>query len=747
MWKEEHLHALAVRSRPELSRNDLMRLKWLLGALIALTSLSAVWFFELPGGLFLIPVFALVAGAGARPDLVMRAPAWVWKLGFPVLLTGVVLDYALNRSILEAFLRLNVMLIALRAISPREKRDDLQLLVLCLFLAVMSGVLTVSLGFAALILVFTALGLGFLLLITLCDRAVAGRQPVAVGSGAAVDVNWARAPWSAVLSRALSLADWRFLAMAAGLFASAIVITSLLFLAIPRFEIGSSLGFMGLRNKRSLTGFTDSVTFGDVTDIKQDDSTALRIETSDPDSVPANPYWRMVVLDSYENGRFRVSPSARYGDKPKRHGDLHIAGSLPADNGAAQWTFYLEPGISRYLPLGGQFVVMRLRENAQLFHNKSANIVALGMEPQKMFAYRIDGMEFAGRVPDPQLGGRDANFGVLSPNQDQPGSSILYPATLLHLALSEEDRAKLERVVAEITSGRDLSASEFSRLALAHLASRHSYSLSSTLPSGGGDPVVKWIDSSSAGHCEYFAGAFTLLARAAGHRARVVTGFAGGTWNDFEGYFMVRNSDAHAWVEVHDGTDWVRVDPTPGAAGASATEESTAGGFRIRDRSWTAYLDSLRVLWYRRIVNFDEQQQSEVADTLKTMTRQSGERLLQVGVVLMERIEAWLRRPWEWQRIVRTALISIAAAIVVIGVWRTRRRWWAKFSITREKDPIRARAGVWLGRLRNAGALGAAPDVTAELQRLRFGPVRRTSYPVELFKNARRLVKQARRAR
>jgi hypothetical protein len=293
-----------------------MRLKWLLGALIALTSLSAVWFFELPGGLILIPVFALVAGAGARPDLVLRAPTWVWKLGFPALLTGVVADYALNGSILEAFLRLNVMLIALRAISPRAKRDDLQLLVLCLFLAVMSGVLTVSLGFAVLILVFTALGLGFLLLITLCDRTpVSGPQPVAPGAGAGVGENWTRAPWSAVLSRALSLADWRFLAMAAGLFASAIVITSLLFLAIPRFEIGSSLGFMGLRNKRSLTGFTDSVSFGDVTDIKQDDSTALRIETSDPDSVPANPYWRMVVLDAYENGRFRVSPGARYGTR------------------------------------------------------------------------------------------------------------------------------------------------------------------------------------------------------------------------------------------------------------------------------------------------------------------------------------------------------------------------------------------------------------------------------------------------
>ncbi|HUG09595.1 MAG TPA: DUF3488 and transglutaminase-like domain-containing protein [Opitutaceae bacterium] len=729
----------ASRSRPELSRDDLLRLKWLLGALIALTSLSAVWFFELPGGLILFPAVALVAGAGVRPDLVLRAPAWVWKLGFPALLTGVVADYALNGSILEAFLRLNVMLITLRAVSPRAKRDDLQLLVLCLFLAVMAGVLTVSLGFAVLILVFTALGLGFLLLITLCDRAVGGQPPVAHGTGEAIEENWTRAPWGGVLSRALALADWRFIGMAAGLFFSAILITSLLFLAIPRFEIGSSLGFMGLRNKRSLSGFTDSVSFGDVTDIKQDNSTALRVETSDPDAVPANPYWRMVVLDAYENGRFRVSPGARHGDKPTERGVFSVPGSLPFDDASTQWTFYLEPGISRYLPLGGQFSVIRLREGAQLFHNKPANVVALGLEPQKMFAYRVDGMEFGGRIADPDLGRLQAQ----APPPGRKSEFIGYPATLLHLALSEEDLAKLGRVVSEITGGREVSAAEFSQLALAHLASRHAYSLSSALPPGRGDPVVKWIESTSPGHCEYFAGAFTLLARSAGHRARVVTGFAGGTWNDFEGYFMIRNSDAHAWVEIHDGTDWVRVDPTPGAAGAGATEESTAGTFRMRDRSWRAYMDSLRVLWYRRIVNFDERQQSEVADAVKTMTRESGARLLSVAVILMERIEAWLRRPWEWQRIVRTALIVIAAAILVIGAWRTRRRWWAKLSITREADPIRARAGVWLGRLRNSGALGSEPDVTAELQRLRFGPVRLTSYPVELFKRARRLVREA----
>lgn len=709
----------ASRSRPELSRDDLLRLKWLLGALIALTSLSAVWFFELPGGLILFPVVVLVVGAAARPGLVLRVPSWVWKLGFPALVATLVLDYAINNAVLEALLRLNVMLIAFRALSPRAKRDDLQLLVLCLFLVVMSGVLTVSLGFAVLILVFAALGLGFLLLITLCDRA---------GDSADANDTWTRAPWRAVLARSFALADWRFIGMAAGLFFSAIAITSLLFLVIPRFEIGSSLGFMGLKNKRSLTGFTDSVSFGDVTEIMKDDSTALRVETSDPASVPANPYWRMVVLDSYINGRFRVSRGARAGDIPTGRGIFTVHGPLPPNERDAQWTFYLEAGISRYLPLGGQFATIGLREGAQLFQNRSANVVALGIEPQKMFAYRVEGMEFRGRIPDPSL--------------DSEG-----PTTLLQVAVNESDRAVLDRTVAEITGGRQLSAAEFSRLALAYLAERHSYSLSSTLPPGDGDPLVRWIGSRTPGHCEFFAGAFTLLARTAGFRTRIVTGFAGGTWNAYEGYFMVRNSDAHAWCEIFDGDGWVRVDPTPGAAGFASSEENAAALLKAGDRSWSAYLDSLRVIWYRRIVNFDEQQQSDVADAVKSLTRRSGDWLLRWSVVAMEHVDAWIRRPWEWQRILRTGLIAVAALMGAIGVWRTRRRWWAMFSLSRASDPIRTRAGVWLARLRGADALRAQPDVTLELQRLRFGPVRAHSYPVELFARARAVLKQTRRRR
>ena len=85
--------------------------------------------------------------------------------------------------------------------------------------------------------------------------------------------------------------------------------------------------------------------------------------------------------------------------------------------------------------------------------------------------------------------------------------------------------------------------------------------------------------SKEDGHCELFAGAFTLLARTAGHPTRVVGGFVGGTWN--EDYLIVRNSNAHAWCEIFDGAEsWLRVDPTMsagGAGGQSVLESLTAG--------------------------------------------------------------------------------------------------------------------------------------------------------------------------
>ncbi|MDV7397569.1 transglutaminase-like domain-containing protein, partial [Arthrospira platensis SPKY1] len=67
--------------------------------------------------------------------------------------------------------------------------------------------------------------------------------------------------------------------------------------------------------------------------------------------------------------------------------------------------------------------------------------------------------------------------------------------------------------------------------ALVELLADRGYSLETRLPQGSGSPLVRWLQSELPGHCEFFAGAMVLLARAADIPARVVVGFHGGDWN------------------------------------------------------------------------------------------------------------------------------------------------------------------------------------------------------------------------
>ncbi|MDB5731630.1 MAG: transglutaminase protein, partial [Variovorax sp.] len=81
-----------------------------------------------------------------------------------------------------------------------------------------------------------------------------------------------------------------------------------------------------------------------------------------------------------------------------------------------------------------------------------------------------------------------------------------------------------------------------------------------------------WFDRRE-GFCEHIASAFVVLMRALDIPARIVTGYQGGELNGVDGFWVLRQSDAHAWAEVwQEGTGWVRVDPTasvaPGRVGA-----------------------------------------------------------------------------------------------------------------------------------------------------------------------------------
>jgi transglutaminase-like putative cysteine protease len=116
----------------------------------------------------------------------------------------------------------------------------------------------------------------------------------------------------------------------------------------------------------------------------------------------------------------------------------------------------------------------------------------------------------------------------------------------------------------------------------------------------GRDSVDDFLFESQRGYCEHFSSAFTVLMRAAGFPARVVTGYQGGYVNPMGEYLVVRQSDAHAWSEVWiAGRGWVRVDPT----NAVSPERIEQGAQSLReDSAWREASAPLRdaVDWLRR---------------------------------------------------------------------------------------------------------------------------------------------------
>jgi protein-glutamine gamma-glutamyltransferase len=88
-------------------------------------------------------------------------------------------------------------------------------------------------------------------------------------------------------------------------------------------------------------------------------------------------------------------------------------------------------------------------------------------------------------------------------------------------------------------------------------------------PPPGVPPLEFFINESHEGYCQHYAGAMALMLRMAGIPARVATGFTPGGYSDRKEAWIVRDSDAHAWVEVwFDDFGWVTFDPTPDATPA-----------------------------------------------------------------------------------------------------------------------------------------------------------------------------------
>ena len=161
-------------------------------------------------------------------------------------------------------------------------------------------------------------------------------------------------------------------------------------------------------------------------------------------------------------------------------------------------------------------------------------------------------------------------YGALWPSPIRPSAELSDEERRESLTLPPHVDPRVAALARELASGRGDPAARV-RATVEHLQTRYRY----TLRPGAfrtADPLAEFLFDKRAGYCEYFASAAAVLLRLQGVPARFVKGLSVGPHTDEGGgLHVVRDRDAHAWLEVWlADAGWVEEDPTPADQFAAA---------------------------------------------------------------------------------------------------------------------------------------------------------------------------------
>ncbi len=375
---------------------------------------------------------------------------------------------------------------------------------------------------------------------------------------------------------------------------------------------------------RSVTGYTEQVSVGDMGEILENHDLVFEVKFSSTEAgagLDVNEYaarlgddaplFRGAVLGDYDNGRWSaiesgLKRSARRGllRRGQRLVEQHYRLSSPAID--ALFTCgstitclpddRLSPFDVDHEPLGNTF---RRTSGADRPSNR--------MEPFEYTAYA--------------LAGERRRLWEIDPQVEQQYLRMMS-------RLPEETRSirDLAHSVLESSRVQDASQTEIAKqfVTLLRDSGEYKYSLDLSIDDPTIDPVADFLLNRRRGHCEYFASALVLMLRSAGIPARYVTGFKGGDVDKFTGLTQIRQLHAHAWAEAYVDGEWKVLDPTPAARDRAVNEISEASHF------WTDVASRAQQMWSRgMMMSGDEQRQlflnpledstSGFFETLKTL--------------------------------------------------------------------------------------------------------------------------------
>jgi transglutaminase-like putative cysteine protease len=556
-----------------------------------------------------------------------------------------------SQSFISATVHMVLFTMIIKIFSVRRDRDLMYLAILSFLMLLAAAVLTVDTLF---LLTFSLFILVSIATFVSMEMRRSEQETLAAGVSARDDIKFHGS--LAAITVALGL-----LTLAGG---------ALIFFILPRIN---SSGFMrNLGTQSSLiTGFSPEVDLGGIGQIQQSSNVAMHIQVQ-YGKLPSDPKWRGITLANFDGRRWRnepETPSRRFLNNASV--DLSHMGDL---------AFYSDQHKGPQLPTLSYRVIME---------PNGLNLFFLAPRPLRIKGdYRFietksDGSVFNGRGGETDYAGEGeaAQVGVYSADADtrDPGQFVLnsnstnYPPRIatLYLQLPTLD-PRIAPLARQITANAD---SNYKRAKAIEIYLQDNFGYTLELPGmREPDPLAHFLFERKKGHCEYFASSMTVMLRTLGIPARVANGFRGGEYNDLTNSYIVREKDAHSWVEVFfPEYGWVAFDPTPGG-GAQGT---ATGWSRL-----SLYVDAANQVWREWIVNYDFTHQLRLRNELSTQT---GNAQSSFKLWLWHRYQRIVKFMSDAQeRLARFTPLQMALSCVLLGlllaapftpmVWRTVQR-------------------------------------------------------------------------
>jgi len=369
-----------------------------------------------------------------------------------------------------------------------------------------------------------------------------------------------------------------------------ILFTTLIFLLMPRLK-GNYLSGTFLQKELIKSGFSGEVELGRVGEIKMDSSPVMRVKflNIDNNNLPNEIYWRGVALDYFDGKVWRQTKEFNTKKYLKKQNGLIVVDEANNRRLAKQeiLTQPLDTDVvfSANKPVAFKDVPFNriTSVNDSYYHDgvfsKNTKYIAY-TDLYKPGSQNLNSVQYY--VPD-QIGTLYLNkFNVSNRIRD----------------LSEELYNPAATVYENVVNVRDYL--------LENMSYTRVLESNDDIP-----PLDQFLFENRQGHCEYFASSMVVLLREMGIPSRLVTGFLGGEFNNLGEYFLVRESDAHAWVEVYfPEYGWVSFDPTP-----ADNSYLTPISFIMSSIEYMIYR------WNKYVVDFDSKDQNQIFASLRNQTQ------------------------------------------------------------------------------------------------------------------------------